>query len=480
MSFMMKRFAQAPRRAGSRPMGSRFVSCEILECRQLLSTGMHTRELARMIPGSASGRWESRWVETGSPAQSTGAMTQAVTNPAGASPSANVELGSGGTQSQSVSVGSAGSTAAATVTSSSMNTLPGGGKFVLAGAPMQIVNGGSTSSSAGSAVTSPAVSALPVGFNVGYGNGQGLVVSTANNGTTATVSSIGVPLGAIEVGPGGAPMVITSGGSAGSTAGSTFTRPAVSRLAGRLQCRLWQWTEPGREHGKQRNDGHCVVDWHSAGSSRGRSRRRTNGHHERRQCRLDHGLDVHKPSSERLAGCVQYRDRRRTEPVPKQGKQRCNGHNVDERHSAGSSRGRPRRRTNGDHERRQCRRNPGLDSRDVNDGRVDSVRRCRRTDAGGKCKRFPISHEQQLGLIGLAGIPPDAFHLSETTVKHDAPISPLTVGRDTFPSGIGIPNSVAAATATSDPADRLARLPGQCYSAVSVRRMAELTQAQPG
>jgi hypothetical protein len=186
--------------------------------------------LARMIPSSASGRWESRWVEMASPAQTTSAQTQVVTNPAGASPSANVEPGSGGTQIQSVSGGSAGSTAAATVTSSSMNTLPEGGKFVLAGGPIQFIDGGSTSSTAGSAFTSPAMSALPVGFDVGYGDGQGLAVSTASNGTTATVSSIGIPQGAVEVGPGGAPLVITSEGSAGSTVGSTFTSPAVSAL----------------------------------------------------------------------------------------------------------------------------------------------------------------------------------------------------------------------------------------------------------
>ena len=142
MSFMMKKFAQAPRRGRSRPLGRQSVSCEILECRQLLSTGMLPGRMLSIMPVSAFGGWESPWVDMALRTQSSGAQAQVVSNLAGSGRVLDVAFGSGGAQSQAVSGGSTGSTAGATLTSPSMITLPGGGEFALAGAPEPSVSWG--------------------------------------------------------------------------------------------------------------------------------------------------------------------------------------------------------------------------------------------------------------------------------------------------------------------------------------------------
>ena len=63
MTFMMKKSVQAPRQGRSRAMERRTVSCEVLECRQLLSTGMQPGVVVRAMPAFGSGGWESRWID---------------------------------------------------------------------------------------------------------------------------------------------------------------------------------------------------------------------------------------------------------------------------------------------------------------------------------------------------------------------------------------------------------------------------------
>ena len=72
MTFTMKRFALALRRGRSRPLGRCSVTCEMLEGRQLLSTGMQPGELMQMMPAPMSGGWESRWFALAPAAESTG------------------------------------------------------------------------------------------------------------------------------------------------------------------------------------------------------------------------------------------------------------------------------------------------------------------------------------------------------------------------------------------------------------------------
>ena len=75
MTFMMKSFTRAARRKHSRPTEKCSVSCETLECRQLLSIGMQTAEVARAMPDFASGGWESRWIDTMPVQATTGAKS---------------------------------------------------------------------------------------------------------------------------------------------------------------------------------------------------------------------------------------------------------------------------------------------------------------------------------------------------------------------------------------------------------------------
>jgi hypothetical protein len=101
MTFTMKMFARASRRAHSRPTARRPVSCETLECRQLLSTGIQTVEAARvMMPAFTSAQWASGWV--GMPSMAAGTGTSQVTSNLGnAGLGSVVEAGSVRHQSQS-------------------------------------------------------------------------------------------------------------------------------------------------------------------------------------------------------------------------------------------------------------------------------------------------------------------------------------------------------------------------------------------
>ena len=223
MTFTMKRFALALRRGRSRPLGRCSVTCEMLEGRQLLSTGMQPGELMQMMPAPMSGGWESRWFALAPAAESTGAQAGVVSNLPGTGLGENVQFGSGGAQFQSANGGGTGSTAGAMSTSSAMSLSPGGGEFVLAGSPTRTVSGESIGSIAGSADTSPSTSTLPGNLNVGYGGGQGLLVSNSNNGATVVASPMGIPQGPVEIGAGSGPTQIVGSGTASTTASPTVT-----------------------------------------------------------------------------------------------------------------------------------------------------------------------------------------------------------------------------------------------------------------
>ncbi len=96
MIFMMKRFGQASRRGHSRPMGRGAVSCEILEGRRLLSTGMQMGGVAGGIPIASSGRWQSRWADMATMGENTVASSQVVSNLGIAGLGADVQGGTEG------------------------------------------------------------------------------------------------------------------------------------------------------------------------------------------------------------------------------------------------------------------------------------------------------------------------------------------------------------------------------------------------
>jgi hypothetical protein len=125
----------------------------------------------------------------------------------------------------------------ASATSSAVTSTPttapyAAGEFVLAGAPTPIVGGWSAGATAGGTVASPSISTLPASINVGPGGGPSLVTSGAANSpmvTTTSVAALPLPVGIVPDGtpiqglrmvPGGGPIQVVNGGSAGSSAGS--------------------------------------------------------------------------------------------------------------------------------------------------------------------------------------------------------------------------------------------------------------------
>jgi hypothetical protein len=248
MSFMMNKLAQACRRGRSRPMERRHVSCEVLEGRRLMSTGMPLGQQAGAIAISTSPVWESRWVNLAPMPESTGAQPQFVSNLRSAGLSAVVEVGSGAAPTEISSGSVGGSATGSTVTSPSISPLPAAVKLnMMVSAPVGSIS--SLAAPLNSISTLPAavksISALPAAINVGPGGGQSLVVSPANDGVPVTASPIGAPPGTVEAGSGSAPTEIQSTGSDGSTAGSTVAsspvnmQPMITQVgAGGLQGQL--------------------------------------------------------------------------------------------------------------------------------------------------------------------------------------------------------------------------------------------------
>jgi hypothetical protein len=231
MSFMMKKLAQACRRGRSRLTEGRQVSCEVLEVRRLMSTGMPLGQQAGAIAIATSQRWESRWVELAPTPQSTGAQEQFVSNLRSASLGAVVEMGSGAGPTEIASASSGGAATGSTVTSSSASPLPAAVNLNMMVAPP--VGSITTLAAPLSSISTlpvavKSISTLPAAINIGPGGGQGLVESPANDGVLVTASPIAAPPGTVEVGSGGAPTEIESVGSDGSTEGSTVASSPVN------------------------------------------------------------------------------------------------------------------------------------------------------------------------------------------------------------------------------------------------------------
>jgi hypothetical protein len=242
MSFMMKKLAQACRRGRSRLTEGRQVSCEVLEVRRLMSTGMPLGQQAGTIAISTSQGWESRWVELAPTPVSTGAQEQFVSNLRIAGLGAVVEMGSGVGPTEIASASSGGAATGSTVTSPSVSPSPAAVNLNMMAAPPV---GSITTLAAplSSISTLPAavrsISTLPAAINIGPGGEQGLVESPANDGVPVTASPIAVPVTAspiaappetVEVGSAGAPTEIESIGSDGSTTGSTVASSPVNML----------------------------------------------------------------------------------------------------------------------------------------------------------------------------------------------------------------------------------------------------------
>jgi hypothetical protein len=230
---MMKKLAQACRRGRSRLTEGRQVSCEVLEVRRLMSTGMPLGQQAGAIAIATSQGWESRWVELAPTPVSTGAQEQFVSNLRIAGLGAVVEMGSDAGPNEIASASSGGEAAGSTVTSPSISPLPAAvnlnmkvavpvGSITTLAAPLSSI------STLPAAVKS--ISTLPAAINIGPGGGQGLVESPANDGVPVTASPIAAPPGTVEVGSGGAPTEIESVGSDGSTTGSTVASSPVNML----------------------------------------------------------------------------------------------------------------------------------------------------------------------------------------------------------------------------------------------------------
>jgi hypothetical protein len=243
--------AQAFRHGRSRLMERRHVSCEVLEVRRLMSTGMPFGQQAGAIAISTSPGWESRWVELAPTPVSTGAQEQFVSNLRTAGLGAVLEMGSGAGLTEITSASGGGSATGSTITSPSINPLPAAVNLNMkVAAPVASIS--TLAAPLYSISTLPAVvkstNTLPAAINVTPGGGQGLVVSPANDGVPVTASPIAVPVTAspiavpvtaspiaappetVEVGSAGAPTEIESVGSDGSTTGSTVASSPVNML----------------------------------------------------------------------------------------------------------------------------------------------------------------------------------------------------------------------------------------------------------
>ena len=163
MTFMMKSFALAARRKHSRPTEKRSVSCETLECRQLLSIGMQTAEVAHAMPDFASGGWESRWIDTMPVQATTGAQSQLVSNLGNSGLGTFFVTDPAGTQTQVMSGELVNSSSDGIVSGSSTNASPASIEIGQGAAPIQIASTGSAGSAEDASVSDASFYALPAG-----------------------------------------------------------------------------------------------------------------------------------------------------------------------------------------------------------------------------------------------------------------------------------------------------------------------------
>jgi hypothetical protein len=249
MFFMTKHWARPSRQSGSRLMERRVVSCEVLESRRLMSTGMLFGQQPGPTANSISPGWETRWAVLTARPENT-AQVQVVSNMGSEGLGTVVELGSGSGPIQIASGGSGGATTGSAATSASTNPLTAAPESMspmaaavspvttlpaaVSSVPMipATVSPVTTLPAAVSSVpmlpvTVSSVPMIPVAANVGSGGGQGLIVSPANDGVPVTASPIGMPQGTVAVNP---PNEIVSIGSDGSTASSPVVSSPVNML----------------------------------------------------------------------------------------------------------------------------------------------------------------------------------------------------------------------------------------------------------
>ena len=218
--------------------------------------------------------------------------------------------------------------------------------MVNTGGPMQIPAGGSAGTTADSSATSPSVSTSPAGVNVGYGGGQTVVATGADNGATATGTATGIPQGAVMVNPGG-PMQIAAGGSRCYDGWFERDQLVGEHSRRRRQCRLQQW--PGYV-GKQRcwrSGDHRDADGYSAGNRYGEPWR-TDADRGWRQRQYDRWFERDQPVGEHSIRWRQRRLWQRPDHVREWREQRRDDDSDVHGHSAGSCRDRLERRSDRD------------------------------------------------------------------------------------------------------------------------------------
>ena len=120
MTFMMKNFPQTHRRGRSLPTGARPL--EILECRQLLSSGMQPGEAASALGTFNASGWESRWADLAPTVSNTSGESQVVSNEMIGPFGGNVAFVSDGAVGQVSSGGAGLSTEPITITSTSVGS----------------------------------------------------------------------------------------------------------------------------------------------------------------------------------------------------------------------------------------------------------------------------------------------------------------------------------------------------------------------
>ena len=173
MTFMMKRFANAHRRNRSRPAGGRAVSCEVLECRRLLSSGTQGGGLAGGIQTVGSERWESRWADIAPTAWSTGGQSQVVSNRMSAGLGGDFEWVPGSATGPIVGEGSDISTAGSMGTNASIGPTPAVVEVDQGGTQGEFVSGGSGISTGGLTAAAAPMGTAPGVVEIGQGSASG-------------------------------------------------------------------------------------------------------------------------------------------------------------------------------------------------------------------------------------------------------------------------------------------------------------------
>jgi hypothetical protein len=271
MAVMMTKFKQNLRRGRSRQVGKGAVSCEVLECRRVLSAGVQLATAVPLMQNGTSGGWESRWVEMAPRLEGTGTQFQILSNLGIAGLGTVVQPGQSGSQSQVNDGDASGSVAISTLTSPpaispltspsttstltspsttstlatpsttstlaspSTSTVPTAGVLIPVGQPMQVGGGASGGASAVATAASSLLDTLPEGVAVSQsGTATQAVSSDSATGSVTssavTTTPMTAPPAAGEFVLAGTPTPIVGGWSAGATAGGTVANPSISTL----------------------------------------------------------------------------------------------------------------------------------------------------------------------------------------------------------------------------------------------------------